>query len=138
MLSFFFTTSSPDSSSLFSDSYIVFKIFFLYSIFAGGGIGIETSIFLTVSSNSFCFCNLPNSAASAFDFYSFNPFDFAFNSASSFFLSCAFILAFASASNCESLNTFFCFIGSYGIVGFSGSITSVEGISFSEISTIVF
>jgi hypothetical protein len=123
---------------VFSDSYIIFLIFFFFSILAGGGLGIGTSIFLTVSSNSFCFCNLSNSAASAFNLCSFNPFDFEFNSASSFFLSCAFILAFASASNCESLHSFFYFIGSCGIVGFSGSKTSVEGIPFSEISIIFF
>jgi hypothetical protein len=68
----------------------------------------------------------------------FRPFDFAFNSARSFSLSCAFILAFASASNCESLNTFLCFIGSCGGVGFSGLKTSVGGISFSDISIIFF
>ena len=39
-----------------------------------------TSIFLTVLSSSFFFCNFSNSAASAFSFSSFKPLDFAFNS----------------------------------------------------------
>jgi len=119
---------------------MIFLTFLFFSKFAGGGGGIGTSIFLTVSSKSFCFCSLSNSAASAFNFCSFNPFDFAFNSANSFFRSCAFILAFASASNCDTLNTFFCFGGSGSGSGcFSGSITSAGfNISCSVISIVFF
>ncbi len=62
-----------------------FLIIFFFTVSAA-----VTSIFWTVTSNSFFFCNLSNSFASSFKRSSFNPLDFAFNC----FNSCCFNTCF--------------------------------------------